>query len=333
MRYLKGYCILLVASMAACSKGSTTTELAGNWMSRAEFRGVARSAAVAFVIDDKAYVGTGYDGEKRLQDFFVYTQADNQWKQIADFTGAARTNAIGMAIKGKGYVGTGYDGTKKLKDFLEYDPATNAWTPRAPFGGSARIGAVAFSVLDKGYVGTGNDGNYLIDMWKYDPDTDKWTEENTFNSGKRTNASAFVINDKAYVCMGTNNNSYVTDFYEFDPVTTKWKELRKIDNVSDETYDDNYNFKGSNAAAFAMNNKGYICTGLKGSGSLSTAVWEYDPVNDTWTQRRDFEGAARTDAVGFSIKNRGYVMLGSSSNLPFDNMFEFDPLATYNKND
>ena len=35
--------------------------------------------------------------------------------------------------------------------------------------------------------------------------------------------------------------------------------------------------------------------------------WEYDPVLNTWTQKADFGGAARGDAVGFSIGDKGYI--------------------------
>jgi N-acetylneuraminic acid mutarotase len=331
MRYLKGYSLLLMASLAACSKSSNTTTLLGNWIKRSEFEGVARTAAASFVINDKAYVGTGYDGLNRLQDFWMYDVDQNQWTQKAAFKGPARSNAVGMAVSGMGYVGTGYDGINKMNDFYQYDPNANAWTPKAPFAGSGRYGAVAFGLKDRGYISTGYDGNWLKDNWEYNPATDSWTQAQSITSGKRTDASVFVINNKAYVCMGTANSSAVTDFYVFDGDTKQWGPLNAIANVSDQSFDDLYNFAGSGAAAFAMRGKGYIVAGIK--GTYSAATWEYTPETDRWVQKTDFEGAPRTGATGFTVKDRGFVTLGMGSSTPFDDLREFDPTAEYNKND
>ena len=56
--------------------------------------------------------------------------------------------------------------------------------------------------------------------------------------------------------------------------------------------------------------------------------WEYDPATDTWTQKADFGGTARTGAVGFSIGSKGYIgtghMIGSLLQKDF---WEYDPAA------
>ncbi len=62
---------LLILSIA-CSEEETEEELIGNWYSLSDFEGVPRSDAVAFTIGDKAYLGTGYDGSDRLNDFWEY---------------------------------------------------------------------------------------------------------------------------------------------------------------------------------------------------------------------------------------------------------------------
>ena len=38
--------------------------------------------------------------------------------------------------------------------------------------------------------------------------------------------------------------------------------------------------------------------------------WEYDPTANTWTQKADFGGTARKNAVGFSIGTKGYIGTG-----------------------
>ena len=159
---------MLVILVSGCASDSTTdTELVGNWIELSDFEGVPRSDAVAFVVNGKGYVGTGYDGEDRLNDFWEYDPQLNNWTQKADFPGAARNGAVGFGTVTKGYLGTGYDGVNKLMDFWEYDPATDTWDTVAVFGGTARYGAVAFSINNMGYVGTGFDGNALKDLYQF----------------------------------------------------------------------------------------------------------------------------------------------------------------------
>ena len=73
-------------------------------------RGVGRTEAAFFTIADKVYVGGGFDGVDRLNDFWEYNQATRTWLRKKDFPGVARNSAVAFSINGKGYVGTGYDG-------------------------------------------------------------------------------------------------------------------------------------------------------------------------------------------------------------------------------
>ncbi|MCW3093324.1 MAG: galactose oxidase [Ferruginibacter sp.] len=320
--------------IGSCTKTDTTTEVTGNWVSRSDFEGVTRSEGIAFTINDKAYVGSGYDGTNRLKDLWQYDPVQDFWLQRADMPGTARSSAVSFAINNKGYVGTGYDGLNKLQDFWEYNAASNSWTQKANFAGSARYDAVGFSILDKGYISTGYDGNYLKDIWEYNAATDTWTQKISMGGSKRSGALAFVYNNKAYLCTGTNNGSStaINDLWVFDPaVEAGWTEKRKISNISDDTYDDAYAIVRNNAASFVMNDKAYITCGE--NGSVLSDTWEYDFSADVWTKKTAFEGVARTGAVAFSINNRGFVLTGRSSNTPFDDIREFFPSATYDVND
>ena len=66
---------------------------------------------------------------------------------------------------------------------------------------------------------------------------------------------------------------------------------------------------------------------------LSIRTWEYDFAHDTWLQKTPYEGPAREGAVGFTVKNRGFVTTGASSSTAFDDLREFHPNEVYNVND
>ena len=339
MYKLKNLTLLSILSIpliiSSCTKSTTTTTtVLGNWISRSEFEGVARSEGVSFVINTKAYIGTGYDGTNRLSDIWQYDPVQNFWIQKANMPGVARSSAVAFEASGKGYVGTGYDGANRLNDFYQYDDVANTWMQKSNFAGNARYDAVGFSVLGNGYIATGFDGNYLKDFWQYTPATDTWAQQVSMGGTKRSGAVAFVHNNKAYICTGNNNGSTadVNDLWVFDPTTTPiWTEERKISNVSTDTYDDAYAIVRTNAAAFVMNDKAYVTCGE--NGSVLGDTWEYDFVNDLWAKKTSYEGVARTGAIGFSVSNRGFTLTGRSSSTPYDDIREFFPLQTYNAND
>lgn len=328
---------IISSGILSCGKGSSTTTIIGNWVTKAEFDGNVRSEAVSFVINDTAYISTGWDGTNnaisRMNDLWKYDAVKGGWIQMADFPGIPRSSAIAFAVSGKGYVGTGFDGVNtKLKDMWQYDPAANSWVQKNDFAGSARYDAVGFGILDKGYIATGFDGAWLKDFWQYDPVDDSWTLQPGFGGSKRMAAVSFVYKNKGYICEGTNNGTAVNDFWAYDPSTSAWTQLRQISNISTDTYDDLYtDIVRSNAVAFIIGDKAYITTGE--NGSLLASTWEYDFANDQWTGTQAFEGAARTGAVAFSISLGGFVMTGRSSTISFDDLRQFFPGQTYNAND
>ncbi|EAY30963.1 IPT/TIG domain-containing protein [Microscilla marina] len=64
--------------------------------------------------------------------------------------------------------------------------------------------------------------------------------------------------------------------------------------------------------SFSIGTKGYIGLGRSASGFSSTLddLWEYDPANDTWTQKANYPGGKRSAAVSFVIQNIAFVGLG-----------------------
>ena len=66
-------------------------------------------------------------------------------------------------------------------------------------------------------------------------------------------------------------------------------EWRQRDNFGEE--------ERYNAVGFSIDNKGYIGTGGDGNNNEKKDFWEYNPETDTWTQKADFGGTARTNAV------------------------------------
>ena len=325
----------------ACSDSTETADLVGDWIRKSDFEGVKRSGAVSFQIGDRTFVGTGFDGTYRLKDFWEYDATRNTWYRKADLPGTARNSAVAFSANDKGYVGTGFDGTNRLNDFWEYDPTNDSWKQVADFLGEFseesryRYGAVALSLNNKGYVGSGygfvaptGGANDLKDWWEYDPNSNVWTRKTSIGGSKRSNAFGFEISDMGYVGGGSNNGTYPTDFWSYNATDDSWTELKPLDDADDSDY--TYAIQREAASTFVIGGHAYLWGGTY--STITGSVWEYDTSTDLWTEKSDFEGTVRDAAVSFAVGTKGYIATGKNgSSLRFDDLWEFDPLATSEK--
>ncbi|MGB5817949.1 MAG: kelch repeat-containing protein [Saonia sp.] len=320
MKLVLGITVLMVFAigLASCSNDDDDDKF-GNWVDRSIFDGTPRSGAAAFTIGNKGYMGTGFDGDDRLTDFWVYDMDGNFWSQLASFPGVERSSTASFTINGNGYVGLGFDGDNELADFYRYNVSSNLWDSIAPFGGNARRGATAFNSETNGYVGTGFDGdNDRKDFWKYNPSDDTWAELVGFGGNKRRDASVFSIGENVYLGTGVSNGLNQTDFWVFNLSSESWSPLLDLDD------DDDYNIVRNNAVGFSIGDKGYFATGDSGS-SASVDVWEYDPATDLWEEKTEYEGFARQGAIAFYNGARAFLGLGRSGTLYLDDNREFFP--------
>lgn len=197
------------------------------------------------------------------------------------------------------------------------------WTQKASFPGAPRRGAFAFSIGNKGYVGCGQTvsagGPVVQDFWEYNKLTNTWTQKADFGGGIRMIATGFSIKGKGYAGLGYSG-MYRQDFWEYDTTANSWTQKS--------------NFGGAiraSASSFSNDSLGYICGGYNTTAGIVVFndLWSYDPVIDTWTQRANLLGVARTNAVGFTISNKGYIGTGATAGagVRLKDFWEYDMVA------
>ncbi len=69
----------------------------------------------------------------------------------------------------------------------------------------------------------------------------------------------------------------------------------------------------SSAVGFAINGKGYVALGRDSLRNPLNDCWEYDPTENTWTQKAPFPGTARVKAMATTLNGKAYVGLGFNS--------------------
>ena len=239
----------------------------------------------------------------------IYSQS---WVNRPNLPSTSRTAVGSFSIGAKGYfIGGETASATNLVDTWEYNTETNSWTQKANYPGVGTQKGVAFSINGIGYYGFGTAGGQL---YSYNPQSNTWTQKATCTipSISFWSTTYFVIGTKAYF-LDQNKK-----FFYYDSVTDSWALLSDFIGVKRVT-----------GVGFSINNKGYICTGLNATSAGNTMLndlWEYNPLNNTWTQKTALPAAGRYASFGFSFNNKGYVLGGETNNSTMTNQFwEYNP--------
>ncbi len=241
----------------------------------------ARNGAVAFSINGKGYVGTGFDGNNYCRDFWEYDPETNDWTQIADYPGDSCRYAVAFVIDNIAYVGTGEDWDNNvLSDFYKFDGTT--WEA-IPSIGRPRCQASAFVYNGKGYVIGGNN-NGAVDWFQcYNPETNQWETLRRISDRTKEQfdddytlaaygCTAFVLGDKGYITTGgsgyAGNATWEYDF-EYD----YWVQRTSFEGSSRKF-----------AVSFVLDHDGrevpYVTTGT--SSDITTTASGGTFFSDTW---------------------------------------------------
>lgn len=144
-----------------------------------------------------------------------------------------------------------------------------------------------------------------------------WEKQANFSGGVAEKGIAFAAGQNGFAGLGTDNAGFRKDFWKYSPEKNSWEQMEKFP-AQPRVY----------AASFSIGTKGYMGTGMVGVESTrqgSNDFWEYDTEKNLWTQKTNFPGGARYAAIGFSIKGKGYISLGSSQNTLYNDLWEYTP--------
>jgi N-acetylneuraminic acid mutarotase len=239
-----------------------------------------RNGCVAFTINGKGYIGTGYNDKMTMQDFWEYDPVAKTWIEKDPMPGDARYDAASFVINGKAYVFGGFDGRKAFNDTWEFDPsgpAGSQWTERASFPRKTRS-AVAFVLNNIGYMVAGsNNAEVQKELYQYDPPpTNTWTTkrplynytnesyDDRYTSIIRENAVAFVQGEYAFIATG-ENGAFVTSTWGYKADSDTWTEFTGFENKP-----------RTGAVAFVVKNRCFVLTGKNGNLYMDN-MFEFNP--------------------------------------------------------
>ena len=263
----------------------------------------ARNGAVAFTLNNKGYVGLGFDGTDCLNDFWCYDPETNSWTESTPYMGDAVRFAFSFVIDGYAYVGGGEDADNNILgdcyrfDGTNWEPVQSCSVPRSQ--------ASAFVCNGKGYLYGGTNGGKISTLECFDPELQDWSQkaqlrdatEETFDDqyGQLAGygATAFVLDDntsdtRVYVTTGGPNGSGQLT-WEYNPFTDRWVQKASFEGGPRKfsvSFVLNANVDGT-----GWKQTGFVTTGgtsdltVSGSnGKFYADTWAFIP-NEMWNER------------------------------------------------
>lgn len=217
-------------------------------------------AGVALVVNNKAYVGVGWNRAStpsNMNQWWEYDPATNNWARKKDFPGTGRYGGIGMTDGRLVYAGLGWarDADVNLYDWWGYDPVSDAWTRKKdnPTADGKSLRNTAGYTLDgKFYLGLGafNGKNW----WSYNPASDNWIRESDHPGSFYFAPTGFSVNGSGYVCGGGGN-----ECWQIKTTTNTWTKTTLF-------------ASRTGATSFVIGNTAYLVT-----GDFSKELWALEP--------------------------------------------------------
>lgn len=265
----------------------------GNWLQKNDFSGNARTRGVCFTLNDFGYYGTGNQGAvAETNDFWRYNATNDSWLQMANVPMGMQAGSA-ASTSTSGFIGIGWWSSNAHPEFFKYNPTLNNWTTVSNYIGNLTNDGVAISLNNIVYAGLGGQpyNNNCWDDWKaFNELTSTWTSLTNFPGIDRRNPVAFVLNNEIYVGGGQPEGGALgNDFYKYDVSLDSWAPIANCPSTS---------IGSTRNSSFLINGKAYL--------ALTDALWQYDPINDSWTSF-SMPFSEGVDAA-FSLNGKGYII-------------------------
>ncbi len=280
---------------------------AQTWAQLTDFPSTERDDGTAFVINNKAYCGSGLKvGWVLAGDFHCLDLGTETWSTVASMpAGKQRQYACGFTDGTNGFVFGGEAFGSDLNDLWMYSPSTNSWTAMASKPGNGVRGASCFVIGNIAYVigGAFTTNDAINEVWAYDMVGNTWTQKNNlpFTNWR---GSGDATNGKGYLLFGMNfNYGYNRYLMEYNPGLDNW------------TYKSTFAGPGTGkvyANMQAINNDLVVFAGKDSLNVYNNQLWTYNLSSNSWLSVSTLTTTLRKGGMGFTNGGTYYYTCGIS---------------------
>lgn len=279
---------------------------AQSWTQLTDFPGIQRDDGVAFVINNKAYCGTGLREWAVTGDFYSLDLTSETWTTVAAMPlGKERQYACGFTDGTNGFVFGGEAGGNDLNDLWMYSPSTNSWTAKASKPGNGVRGTSCFVIGNVAYIvgGAFTTNDAINEVWAYDMVANTWTQKNNLPITNWRGSGA-ATNGKGYLLYGMNSAfAYSRYLYEYDPLSDNWN------------YKSTFAGPGTGkvyANMQAINNDLVVFAGKDSLNACNNQLWTYNLTSNSWLSLSTLTASLRKGGMGFTNAGTYYYTCGIS---------------------
>lgn len=277
------------------------------WAQLSDFPNTERDDGTVFVINNKAYCGSGLKvGWVLAGDFHCLDLGTETWSTVASMpAGKERQYACGFTNGTNGFVFGGEAFGNDLNDLWMYSPSTNSWTAMASKPGNGVRGASCFVIGTMAYIigGACAPNDAINEVWAYDMTGNSWTQKNNlpFTNWRGSGAAT---NGKGYLLYGMNSvYAYNRYLYEYDPLGDNW------------TYISTFAGTGTGkvyANMQAINNDLVVFAGKDSLNICNNQLWTYNLISNSWLSVSTLTATLRKGGMGFTNDGTYYYTCGIS---------------------
>jgi hypothetical protein len=148
---------------------------------------------------------------------------------------------------------------------------------------------------------------------------DYWEQRDSVNGPAKAVCGSFVILERGFVVGGLDDFGFKRKMYSYNMFQDDWDDEESIGGISGD------GLQRGSACSFAIGTKGYVCLGQSETVPYLDDMWEYDRESGAWTQKANFAGGARKQAVSFVIEGIAYVGTGQALTGLKKDLYKYDP--------
>ena len=151
---------------------------------------------------------------------------------------------------------------------------------------------------------------------------DYWEQKDSVKGPPKSAAAAFSLGSVGLIVCGLDEVEFKRKSYVYSPFLNDWDETTPLGgDIGD-------GLQRASACGFSIENngvtKGYVALGQAQTVPFLNDLWEFDPVSEAWSQKADFIGAPRRQAVSFVIGSKAYIGTGEGASGVLKDFYVYD---------
>lgn len=148
-----------------------------------------------------------------------------------------------------------------------------------------------------------------------------WVQKDSVNGPPKSACGSFVLKKRGYILGGIDIIGFKRKMYSYKASSDDWDDEISIGGAEGD------GLERASASTFSIEKKGYILLGQNQTSAYLKDMWEYDSETDSWSQKANFIGTPRKQAVSFAWNQKGYVGTGQDASGLKNDFFSYNPLT------